>query len=356
MRLANYTRRDLAHLCVDQDQTVLEAMQVMSKAGLRLIPVVSHDDGAFVGVAADGDLRRFIAGGGRLEDPVGHAANRNPYQIGTDLPSSEVRSLMRQRGVEYLPLVKEGKLSALYVLWATSGPARLSAVIMAGGLGSRLAPLTNDCPKPLIPLAGKPILAHIIEGLRDQGVTQIVLSVNYLADLIVDHFGDGSDLGVSITYVHETERLGTGGALGLVDTSALSEPFLCLNGDILNDINVDELLEQHQSHNWDATMVVRDYTYTVPYGVVNVTDDESFDNAEEKPTVHYRINAGFYMLSKSVLTVVPRDVFYDLPTLFSDLREREMRGGTYLHPGRWIDIGSIAELDRARAIFEGPKA
>lgn len=352
MRLANYTGRDLKNLCVLKKQTVRDAMQIMSDAGLRLIPVISSD--GFVGIAADGDLRRFISRGGTLEDEVGKAANLSPKIIEHDMPASEVRTYMLSQGVEYLPLVSQGRLVSLYVLWATSTPQTLTAVIMAGGLGSRLAPLTDDCPKPLIPIGGKPILTHIIQNLQSQGVTNFVISVNYLSEMIIDHYGDGTDLGVEISYVHEKERMGTGGSLSLLDAAKVSEPFLCLNGDILNDIDIASLQELHQTKQWNATMVVRDFQYTVPYGVVNVSEGGTFLGAEEKPTSHYMINAGFYLLSKSILNVIPRGEFYDLPTLFSDLLERGMNGGTFLHSGRWIDVGNIAELERARSIFEGP--
>jgi dTDP-glucose pyrophosphorylase len=353
MRLANYTGTDLNQLCVREDQTVLDAMQIMSKVGLRLIPVTDHDDLTFIGVVADGDIRRFLSGGGQMDASICLAMNRSPAVIDKEMTLPDVRDTMMRRSVEYLPLVQDGVLKALFVLWIASSAKDLTAVIMAGGLGSRLAPLTDNCPKPLLPLGGKPILSHIIEGLRDQGVMHFVISTNYLSEMIVDHYGDGSALGVSITYVHETSRLGTGGALALLDAADLSEPFLCLNGDILNDIDVDALRLQHKNNSWDATMVVRDFSYQVPYGVVNVGADESFEGAEEKPTTSYRINAGLYLLSKSVLGIVPRGKFYDLPTLFSDLQARGMKGGTYIHTGRWIDIGNVAELERARTIFEG---
>ncbi|MCK0122121.1 nucleotidyltransferase family protein [Loktanella sp. F6476L] len=353
MRLANYTERDLQHLCVFETQTVLEAMQIMSKAGLRLVPVVVEEGRRFVGVVADGDLRRFLANGGQTSALIADVVNRKPSIIEAPMPLPEVRSLMMQRGLEYLPLIQDGYLVSMFVLWVAASPEKLSAVIMAGGLGSRLAPLTDNCPKPLLPIGGKPILTHIIEHLRDQGVNHFVLSLNYLGDMIVNHYGDGAELGVSITYVRETMRMGTGGALGLIDPSELSEPFLCLNGDILNDIDVDALKLQHMDNHWDATMIVRNYSYQVPYGVVNVGQQEDFVGAEEKPTMNFRINAGFYMLSKSILTVIPREVFYDLPTLFSDLQTRGMKCGTKVHHGRWIDIGNVTELERARAIFEG---
>lgn len=353
MRLESYSGQKLVEICVSEDQSLRRTMEVMSRAGMRLVPVLTPQGDRFVGVVADGDLRRFIAQGGSLDDAVGLAANRTPSVIDHDLPAAEMRALMQRRGVEYLPQVQAGQIEAMHVLWVGASQRDLTAVIMAGGLGSRLAPLTNDCPKPLLPIADKPILTHIIEHLRDQGVSRFVLSVNYLSDMIIDHYGDGTEHGVSIEYVHETMRMGTGGALGLIDPDALSEPFLCLNGDILNDIDVTALQQAHQARGWDATMVVREHALTVPYGVVKTTEAGDFHAAEEKPTLNFNINAGFYMLSKSVLALVPRGVFYDLPTLFSDLQQRAMRGGTYKHHGRWIDIGNVNELERARKIYEG---
>lgn len=353
MRLAMYHGRDLAHLCVRETQTLRETMAAMSKAGLRLAPIISADGNRFVGVAADGDLRRYLGQGGDLDAAVALAANRNPIVLDQEMSAIEVRTLMQRRGIEYLPRVRDGRLEALYVLWAASGPQELTAVIMAGGLGSRLAPLTDNCPKPLLDLAGKPILTHIIEHLRNQGISRFVLSVNYLSDMIVDYYGDGSALDVTIEYVHETMRMGTGGALGLIDNAALSDPFMVLNGDILNNVDINALRDQHQLMSWDATMVVRDFHYTVPYGVVKTDEAGLFRGSEEKPQVAFHINAGIYMLSKSVLSVVPRNIFYDLPTLFHDLQERGMRAGTHTHEGRWIDIGNIAEYNRAQKIYEG---
>lgn len=356
MRMVNYTGADLDRICVREDLTVRQTMEVMSREALRFVPVLEAEGGGFAGVVADGDLRRYLAGGGDLSDEVRHAANRKPTVITEPMPHSEIRSLMLRRGVEYLPQLQDGRLAAVYVLWVAASPQELTAVLMAGGLGTRLAPLTENCPKPLLDIAGRPILTHIIEHLREQGVSRFVLSVNYLSEMIEDHYGDGSALDVSIDYVHETMRMGTGGALGLADPESLSDPFLVLNGDILNDVDVSALHLAHVSGGWDATMVVREHSYTVPYGVVKTLDDGSFAGAEEKPTMYFNINAGIYMLSKAALKAVPRGVAYDLPTLFADLPAHGMAGGTYTHHGRWIDIGNIAEFNRAKGIFEGPKS
>ncbi len=352
MKLVTYTGAELHEICVREDFSLRKTMEVMSVAGLRLVPVLTAA-GGFAGVVADGDLRRYVAQQGDLDDPVGRATNRNAHVTEPGQSGAEVRSMMHRRGVESLPVVQDGQLEALHVLWVSSSPQELTAVIMAGGLGSRLAPMTDTCPKPLLAIGGKPILTHIIRHLRDQGVSRFILSVNYLSEMIEDHYGDGSDLNVSIEYIHETKRMGTGGALSLIDPGTLSDPFLCLNGDILNDLDVAALREAHDQNGWDATMVVREHSYTVPYGVVKTTEAGDFQEAEEKPTMYFHINAGIYMVSKPALSLVPGGVFYDLPTLFTDLNTKAMRGGTYRHTGRWIDIGNVADFHRAKSIYEG---
>ena len=351
MQLTRHSASALAGTLVRPDFTLRHTMELMSKAGLRFVPVVDAE-GYMVAAVADGDLRRYITAGGRLDDPVIRAANPQPIAIRETMTPAAIRSLMVRRGIEALPELKDGKFEALHVLSLAPSPEELTVVLMAGGLGSRLSPLTDNCPKPLLQMGDKPILTHIIEHLRDNGVRRFILSVNYLAEMLVAHYGDGSDHDVYIDYVHETTRMGTGGALSLIDPKTLSDNFMVCNGDLLNDLDVGALLQTHQAGGWDATMVVREHSYTIPYGVVQRSDSGEFVGAEEKPTMHYCINAGIYMLSRRVLDVVPRDCFYDLPTLFSDLPRHQMRGGTYTHAGRWIDIGNITDFNRARSIFE----
>ncbi|MCB5408450.1 nucleotidyltransferase family protein [Pseudogemmobacter faecipullorum] len=354
MKLNEYRGPALDAILARSDETVRVVISRMNAAGLRLLPVVDRE-GRFEGVLADGDVRRMLGSGGDAGDPVSRAMNRNPIIIHQDPGGDrEVRSAMLRRGVEYLPLVIEGRVVALYSLWLTSIAREMTAVVMAGGLGQRLSPLTDCCPKPLLDLGGKPILSHIIDHLRDHGVSRFVLSLNYLADMFVDHYGDGSSHDIAMSYVRETSRLGTGGALSLIDPDTLSDPFLCLNGDLLNDLDLPSLLAGHQAGGWEATMVTRTHGYTVPYGVVRIGEDGTFNGSDEKPTLQFPINAGIYMLSKSVLKDVPKGVFFDMPCLFESLRQQGRPVGTYQHEGRWIDIGTISELTRARKIFEDP--
>lgn len=351
MRLISYTGDQLAAASVHSGQSIRETMSIMSRAGLRFVPVID-DAGRLIGGTADGDIRRYLTAGGNLDDEIVLACNRHPKALTETMDPGHLRNHMTAIGVESLPQVDGDRLVALHVLWVTVGGPEMTAVIMAGGLGSRLAPLTDHCPKPLLPVGDRPMLAHIIEHLHGQGVRRFVLSVNYLSGMIIDHFGDGSDMGVEIHYVHETMRMGTGGSLGLIDPDLLSEPFLVLNGDLLNDLDVDAMRDAHTAGGWDATMVVRQHHYTIPYGVVRSGKGGEFLEAQEKPTFEYRINAGMYLLSKSVLSLVPEMTFYDLPTLFTDLAGNGLTGGTHVHPGRWIDIGSLADYERAQSIFE----
>lgn len=352
MKLIHYTNSRLHAVCVPDSCSLREAMAVMNQSSLRLVPVVRADNHALVGVLADGDIRRYLAGAGTVDDPVTSAANVTPRVRDTALDPKDARSEMQARGVEYLPVTQDGVITDLYVLWAINAPLALTAVIMAGGLGSRLAPYTDNCPKPLVELGDKPILTHIIEHLRAQGVRRFVLCLNYLGQMIVNRYGDGSAMDVSISYVHETKRLGTGGALSLISPDLLSEPFLSMNGDILTDVDVNALYETHQASGWEGTMVTRDFQYTVPYGVIRRDDTGGFEGSEEKPTLSFPINAGIYMLSKNVLPLIPKDTYFDLPSVFDALTKPPHTAGTFDHNGRWIDIGTVPELERARSIFE----
>lgn len=352
MQLTRHSATSLAGAVIHPDFTLRQTMEIMSRAGLRFIPILDHE-GHVLAAVADGDLRRHITAGGKLDDPVMLAANRDPIVLNESMTSAAIRSLMMRRGIDALPELRDGRFEALHILSLATSPADMTVVLMAGGLGTRLAPLTDNCPKPLLRMGDKPILTHIIEHLRDQGIHRFILSVNHLAEMLVSHYGDGSEHDVYIDYVHETTRMGTGGALGLIDPNVLSDNFLVCNGDLLNDLDVAALLQAHQAANWDATMVVREHSYTIPYGVVRRTEAGDFEAAEEKPTMRYCINAGIYMLSRRVLGALPRGSFYDLPTLFSDLPRHGMRGGTYTHAGRWIDIGNMTDFNRARSIYEG---
>lgn len=352
MKLISYSVEDISPAFVRPDFTLRHVMEVMSRRGLRFVPVVD-DTGQMVGAVADGDMRRFIAAQGSLDDPVYLAVNKTPFVIREPMSSSAISSLMMRRGIEALPEVHQGRFVALHILSMVPLPSEMTAVVMAGGLGARLAPLTDKCPKPLLEIGSKPILTHIIEQLREQGVHRFIFSVNYRAEMIVAHYGDGRNNDVHIDYVHEQHRMGTGGALGLINPDILPENFIVCNGDVLNDISIAELLHAHEQGQWKATMVVREHSYTVPYGVINRALNGNYEGGEEKPKMTFWINAGVYMLSRSVLGMIPYGQFYDMPTFFEDMQKNSVPCGTYAHSGYWMDVGSVADFKRANSIYEG---
>lgn len=351
MRLITLRGEARTAMSVRCDDELRDAMRIMNETGRTLVLVVG-DGSVLNGVISDGDIRRHLAREGSVEEKISTAMNTTPVTLPLGTDSSEVRAFMMRRGLEYLPLVDGAHVTALAILEHAPRSTDLCAIILAGGLGTRLSPLTDDCPKPLLPLGDRPILTHILDHLRGQGVHRFVMSLNHLSNMIVDQYGDGSRWDCFIDYLHEEQRLGTGGPLSLADVDALSDPFLVVNGDVLNDIDVSALRDHHVTHGWDATMVVRNYHYTVPYGVVDTEDGGRFRQVREKPVQSFLINAGIYMLSKSALDVIPKNEFYDLPSLFVDLPAHGLSGGTYTHEGRWIDIGTMGEYERAKSIFE----
>ncbi|MCF6173216.1 MAG: NTP transferase domain-containing protein [Campylobacteraceae bacterium] len=222
---------------------------------------------------------------------------------------------------------------------------------MVGGLGTRLRPLTETTPKPMLPVGGKPILQTIVERFASYGFVNIVMCVGYKSNIIQDYFGDGSRFGVNIEYVLENKRMGTAGALSLLsDAQKPKEPFFVMNGDLLTNMNFENMLEFHSSNNSKATMAVREYDFQVPYGVVNV-DNGKIINIEEKPVHKFFVSAGIYMLNPDAIELIPNNEFYDMPTLFE--KYIELGENTMSFPLReyWLDIGRIEEYEQANSEY-----
>ena len=217
---------------------------------------------------------------------------------------------------------------------------------MAGGLGTRLRPLTQDTPKPLLKVGNKPILETIIENFAKYGFVNITISVNYKADMIKEYFGDGSALGVNIDYIEESKRLGTAGALSLIKERP-QEPFFVMNADLLTNVNFEHLLDFHLLERSVATMCVREYDYQVPYGVIE-TDGSLITSIKEKPLHKFFVNAGIYTLSPQVFEYIPKDEFYDMPTLFEDIIANNLKSVSFPIHEYWLDIGRMEEFEQAQ--------
>lgn len=327
--------------------TLQRAIRNLNDSALQIILVVSEHD-VLLGTLTDGDIRRGLLRGFDLNSPIDSLMTREPLVIPEGMPRSTVIELMRTNRIHQLPVVdRQRRVVGLRVWDELHSPGRRSnlMVIMAGGLGTRLRPHTEDCPKPLLPVGGKPMLEHIIERARAEGFHRIVLAVNYLGHMIERHFGDGSRWRVQIEYLREETPLGTAGAIALLDPRP-SQPLLVSNGDVLTDIRYGELLDFHCRHGAAATMAVRLHEWRHPFGVVR-TDGVDIVGFEEKPVARTHINAGIYVLQPSAIDSLKVGEPCDMPTLFSRLRFGDARTIVYPMHEPWLDVGREADWARA---------
>jgi dTDP-glucose pyrophosphorylase len=332
---------------VFRETPLREAIAKIDKSALQ-VALVLNPDNTLAGLVTDGDIRRFILSGKDLDVPVCEVMNSQPTTVLESVPRSEMLALMRRKVIHHLPLVNaENQVVDLSTLDDLIGIVKRPnwVVIMAGGLGTRLYPLTKDRPKPLLTVGGKPILEIIIENFAEQGFKQIFLSVNYKAEMIEDYFKNGDQWGVEISYLREKERLGTAGALSLLPSKP-NLPIIVMNGDILTRTRFDNFLQFHELHGALATMAIREYDLQVPYGVVRV-DGTKIKSIEEKPVQRFFVNSGIYALSPGALDYVPSGTFFDMPSLFQQLAVDICTTAAYPLREYWLDIGRMSDLERA---------
>jgi len=331
--------------------SIHRAVEVIDQSALQVCLVV-EEDRRLVGVVTDGDVRRGILQGIALERPVSETMFTRFTAVSADTPRETVRRLMREKQLRHIPVLDpQGRVVDLKLLSDMIEPEVKpnSVVLMAGGLGTRLRPLTQDCPKPMLKVGDKPILETIIENFVDQGFVHFYLAVNFKSHVIEDHFGDGSDYGAQITYLREEKRLGTAGALSLLPQRP-QHPFLVMNGDLLTKINFSQLIDFHAEHQALGTMCVRQYDMQVPYGVVDVQDNTIL-GLQEKPVHSFFVNAGIYALDPQALDYIPHDRFYDMTDLFQTLVQNGSPTSAFPIREYWIDVGQMSDYERANGEF-----
>lgn len=332
---------------VSPSTSLAQAIAKIDASSLQ-IALVLNTDYTLAGILTDGDIRRAILNGKSLDTSVVDVMNRQPTAASVSMSRSKMLALMRQKVIHQLPLIDSnqrvvGLITLDELIGAVDHPNWV--VIMAGGLGKRLYPLTAECPKPLLSIGGKPILEIIIENFAAEGFKNIFISVNYKAEMIQEYVGQGDLWGVHITYLHEKERLGTAGALSLLPTRP-TLPIIVMNADILTQANFQNLLQFHQESAAVATMAVREYDFQVPYGVVHVSGAK-IEGIEEKPIHQFFINGGIYVLSPQALNYLPQKTFFDMPTLFQHLIANQQLTAAYPLREYWLDIGRISDLEKA---------
>jgi dTDP-glucose pyrophosphorylase len=333
---------------VPRDATIRDALAALDRGAGGILLAVEAD-GRLVGVASDGDLRRALLVGKGLDDPLDPVLTTAFVAIGPEQGRVDALDLMRAHRIDAIPVVDaDGRPVALHLLHAFLQPAIRDnwAVIMAGGQGRRLRPLTEQVPKPMLRVAGRPILERIVLHLVGFGITRIFLSVLYRSEVIEAHFGDGSRFGASIEYLRETRPLGTAGALGLLEETP-SVPLLMLNGDLVTSVDVDRLLAFHTAGRYHATIGTHRYVHTIPYGCVE-RDGDRVVALEEKPAISREVNTGIYVLEPAVVARVERDVPQSMPDIIERLLLDGGTVGAFEVEDDWTDIGQRDQLIRAR--------
>lgn len=339
----------LATVLVRPDATIREAMQAIDSGRIEIALVVNGAERLLTGTVSDGDVRRALLAGAVLEDPVAPYANRQFTAVGPESGRSEVLDLMRARDFNQIPVVDEdGRLIGLHLLHEILGSTQRPswAVIMAGGRGERLRPYTDTVPKPMIKVAGRPILERLVLHFVGYGIRKIFLAVQYLGEIIEDHFGDGSRFGCEILYIRESRPLGTAGALSLLPELPTC-PLMLANGDLISEFDAGSMLAFHERESARITVGVCEYRHTVPFGVADVAGTE-ITGFREKPSIVCLANAGIYVLEPAVIQMVRNDVSCTMPDLIEHCIEKKLRVSAYPIREDWIDVGRPADLDLAR--------
>lgn len=331
--------------------SILEAIKIIDATSLQIALVVDENK-RLLGTLTDGDVRRSILKGISLTDPVQTVMKREFTCVSITETRDNILRLMKEKQFHQVPVLDENQcivgLELLDELLSIKKRDNV-IVLMAGGLGTRLGSLTKECPKPLLKVGNKAVLETIIDSCKEYGFQKFVISVNYKAEMIQNYCGDGSQWGVDISYIHESKRLGTAGAIGLLQEIP-AHPILVMNADVLTKVNFQHLLDFHSDHESVATMCVREYYFQVPYGVVQI-DKQRLLGIEEKPVHRFFVSAGIYILNPEILSIVPKDEYFDMPSLFEKLIENKNVINVFPIREYWLDIGKLDDFEQANGEY-----
>lgn len=336
-------------LLVSSEINLENAILALDEGGARIVLVTDHN-GRLLGTVTDGDIRRALLKYPTLSTPIRLVMCESPVVAKIDWTREKVLGLMEERQLLHVPVINDfDQVIGLHLYQELIDRKKRidnPVFLMAGGFGTRLHPLTIDCPKPLLKVGGKPILERILEGFIESGFHKFFISTHYLPEMIKNYFGDGARWGVTISYIHEDSPLGTGGALGLLPHDEIDQPLILMNGDVLTNLNHIDLLNFHKSHSGVATMCVRNYEYQVPYGVIQ-SDGYRIKTMIEKPLQKFFVNAGIYVLSPNLVWSVKPSTRVDMPTIL----EAQIAAGVdvMMFPIHeyWVDIGRPPDYERA---------
>ena len=343
------TREEVQYILINQTESIEAGLKKLdNSAGLPLLVV--DENNALKGTISDGDIRRALLHGVHLEDSIAAAMCTRPIIANISSSLEDRLFILRSRQLRVLPVTDDhGCLCGAEILSTHASARPNEAVLMCGGLGTRLGSLTRDCPKPMLEVGGKPILERIMCNLIKGGISRFFFATNYLREKIEDYFGDGQKWGVNIQYLRETKRMGTGGALSLLPYIP-AHPFLVMNGDILTTFNATHLLDFHEMCRSIATLGIVRHCYQNPYGVIR-HEGSTLVGIDEKPIESCFINAGIYVVEPRLLETVPHNVFIDMPTLLLQAKDRGEFVSVCPICESWIDIGREADYKAAQQLI-----
>lgn len=336
--------KDWKKLLIDKRAPLKEALALFEKNVAQI--AIASKDGKLLGTVTDGDIRRALLNSLGLDTPIEKIMNTSPITVCASHTEEEIKVKMFGADIRYVPIIDKDKLLlGIYSNKDFQEDQRIpnDIIIMAGGEGKRLRPLTENRPKPMVDLNGRPILEKLLLRLISQGFYNFHISINYLGGIIEDYFGDGSKWGVNISYLKEDKKLGTAGALKLLRD--IKDDFIVLNGDLVTTINMKNMLQHHKKESSQATVAVRNAAFQVPYGVI-LSNDNHVTSIQEKPTLNYNINCGLYVLSPSILPLVQKtSEAIDMPHLLNTILDQNEKVSVFSIFEDWYDVADLSDLE-----------
>lgn len=332
--------------------SIMDAVKVIDDSGLQIALIVDNND-KLQGILTDGDIRRAVINGSDFSAEIESVMTANPFVATIGQSEEEIKEMMRVRHIHQVPVVDdEGRVQRIISFADVLGKKKFDNIVllMAGGVGSRLLPLTEKYPKPLLKVGSKPILEIILESFIERGFYRFYISVNYKSEMIEEYFKDGAAWGVEINYIREEKKLGTAGSLGLLPEWP-EKPVIVMNGDILTKIDYGALVNYHESESADATMAVREYKARIPYGVIDTKNNEIV-GITEKPIEKYMVNAGIYVLNPDVFKDIKGENYLDMPRLYEQLIKAGKKSVVFPIREYWLDIGRMDDFEQAQIDYD----
>ena len=340
-------------ILVKKNYTIIDVIKIIED-GVKQIALVVDDNKKLLGTINDGDIRRALLKNSSLDNSIENVYYKNPIVANINDTKEAVLNLCKTNKIQQIPLVDDdGLVVGLKILHELIDrhSKKNKVFLMVGGIGERLRPLTNETPKPMLNVGGKPILQTIVERFVSYGFKNITMCTGYKPNMVKDFFEDGSKFSANIDYIIEHKRMGTAGALSLLPSNTeIVEPFFVMNGDVLTDINFENLLDFHLNNIADATMCVREYDYQVPYGIVSIKGINIL-SIQEKPVHKFFVNAGIYVLNPDCIDLIPEDHFFDMTSLFDKMIKEKYETISFPIREYWLDIGRYSEYKEANVDY-----